>query len=594
MPKIKNDVLYRYFSSNGSLYPLHTEAVDIYEALRVHAEGVFPEKLLAERRPSEGLEIMEYRRKTYQAITKLPVSKVINSFGKIRRSPDWAIKFPEATAKAIIEGETLEEYCTQNLPGFKSLEEWIFGLLLRRNLIDPNSIVAVIPMEVVEQNKYALPVPLIFATDHVIEFREREQWCILKARKKINYLNDVGDLVLGERYYYIDDKEIIIYDQTKAGWEQVMYQKNYTKRMPAWKVKAEVLQTYEDAVLNQSRMHAMVPFLNKAAVADSDLDGSKVQHLYPLFWYIDDKECPQCSGLGTKTATVGGGKTNCVSCKGTGKVPFTPFSHIRINAGKLGAQQTPTPPAGYVQRDTAILELQEKLVEKNNLKALSAINMQFLDQTPLSISGDAKAVDREELNNTVYTVAEDIVYSAEKVIYFINEWRYSTVIPNAKKRREQLPNIATPQNFDLLPENYLLKEVTDARTAKVNPLLIAELESDIAAKKFYNRPSLAENVAMYFDLDPLPGYSADDKMSMLMNKGITPEDYVISNYMAQFIKRAVIEDKDFVKKPYAKKMEVLQSYATEKTTAIDAAAALIDEAKQKVIKEMEQDQPPVE
>lgn len=135
-----------------------------------------------------------------------------------------------------------------------------------------------------------------------------------------------------------------------------------------------------------------------------------------------------------------------------------------------------------------------------------------------------------------------------------------------------------------------MKEVTDARTAKVNPLLIATLEQQLAAKKFYNQPNLAENIQLYFDLDPLPGISVDEKMSLISNNAITKTDFIISSYMASFIKRAMREDADFGKKEYDQQMKVLEGYAKEKEKANDAAAEMIDAEKQRVLEEMKQQQ----
>lgn len=591
MPKISKEDLTRYFTSGGNMYPLYTDTVEKYLELKVHAEGIFPEKLLAKRRPSESLEIMQYRRDTYQPVTKLPVSKVISSFGKIRRSADWAIAYPEKLPAQVTQEESLAVYCSNNMPGFGNLENWTFSILLKQNLIDSNALIAVIPISVVKDNEYAKPVPLLFNSDHVIAFDEQNQYAVLKSRKKVNYLDINNNNTMGDRFYYIDDKEVIIFDQGPGGYVEIFRQVNTMGKMPVWKVRGDLLHQYDNMVLNQSRLHAMVPFLNKAAAGDSDLDGSKIQHLYPLFWYIQSEECTSCKGAGTIPAKTSGEKaTKCDECKGKGKLVFTPFSHLAVSSADIGKQQMPVPPAGFVERDTKILELQEGIVEKNNLKALSAVNMQFLDQTPLSISGDAKQVDREELNNTVYTVAEDIVYSVEKVVYFINEWRYSFIVPNETARKEMLPNIATPENFDLLPEDYLVKEITDAKGGNINPLIIAQLQQQLAQKKFYNNPKLIENLSLYFDLDPLAGMSSDDKLTALTNEGITKQDYVISNYMPQFIRRALIDNKDFVAKSYDDKMVILAKYADEKITSIDKSAKLIQDRKQKVMNELKAQQ----
>ncbi len=586
MPKISQEKLTLYFTSAGSLYPLSVESVKLYNSLRYHADGIFPEHLIKDRRPSESEDILAYRQKTYQPITKLPVSKVITSFGKIRRSKDWNINFPnDEVSGKISSEETLEKYCTENLPGYGSVTNWAFGILLRQNLLDANAVIAVVPTGPIVANEYIKPVPIVFNSDQVIEFNEQERYCILRSKRKVTYMLDKDVFQLGDIFYYIDDKEVIVYEQKQGGWAITFQVPNITGQMTAWKVKAESFQQYDNMSLNRSRIDAMVPFLDEAACDYSDYKGSKIQHLYPLFWYYQDKECNSCKGSGTKPTTEG--SVTCTTCGGGGKIKFSPFAHIEVSAPDLGKSAFPfNAPAGYVTRDVAILELQDKGVDKSMFKSLSAVNMQFLDQTPLSISGDAKNVDREELNNSVYNVAEDLVYSVEKSIFFINEWRYGYLVPDAKTRKAMLPDIAVPENFDLLPADYLMAEVVAARTGKVSPLLIGTLEQQLAAKKFYNEPDLATNIKLCFDLDPLLGMSTDEKMTMLGNNSITQEDVVLSNYLPSFVKRALREHDDFATMEYEKQMEVLTGYVDEKMKSIDKAAKMIEDERQKALDEV--------
>lgn len=586
MPKISNERLQMYFSSNGAQYPLYAESVQLYNALRIHADGDFPKQMIEERRPSETEEILEYRKKTYKPITKGPISRVITSFGKIRRSSDWTIDFPkDKISTRIPDEETLCSYCTNNLPGYGSITDWAFGILLKQNLLDSNAVIAVIPLEEVKNDTFTKPTPILFNSDQVIDFNEREKYCILRSKVKVNYFDDLNNIKQGDKFYYIDENEIVIYEQGRNGYDPIFTQVNTTRQFPAFKVKGEAFKQYDNMSLNRSRMDAIATFLDEAACEYSDLKGSKIQHLYPLFWYFQNKDCGTCNGTGKISSEHG--PVSCKTCGGGGKIKFSPFAHIEVTAPAVGSTAIPfSQPAGYITRDTKILELQEASVDKNIFRALAAINMQFLDQTPLSISGDAKQVDREELNNTVYNSAEDLIYSIDKAIYFINEWRYNYLVPDAVMRKSMLPNIPVPQNFDLLPEDYLMKEVTDARTAKINPLLIATLEQQLAAKKFYNQPDLASNIKLYFDLDPLPGYGVDEKMSLISNKAITLEDFIISSYMASFIKRAIREDKDFAKKEYKVQMDLLAKYAQEKIKANDEAAQMIEDQKQIIMDEM--------
>ncbi len=588
MPKISNDDLQTYFASNGSKYPLFTESVKLYNSLRTHADGIFPDKMIMLRRPSETEEILKYRKDTYKAITKLPVSKVITSLSKIRRSPDWLIDYNAADIPArIISEETLEEYCSKNIPGFGSITDWAFSILLKQNCVDANAVIAVIPIDNLIENEYAKPVPIIFNSDHIVEFNEKTQIAILKSNVTIDFALDSSAAVYSTekayRYYYIDDREVIIYEQSKDGYTPIFQQTHTLGKMPVFKVRGEVFQHVDNKILNRSRLDAMIPFLDEAACEYSDYKGSKIQHLYPLFWYYQNKDCKVCNGTGK----IPGGTTPkvCTSCD-NGKVKFSPFAQLQVEPPAIGNQPNPVPPAGFVARDVAILELQEKSVEKNNYKALAAINMQFLDQTPLTISGEAKNVDREELNNFVYNFAEDIIASIDKTIYFINEWRYFFVVPDKDARATMLPRIPVPQNFDLLPAGYLIEELTKARANKSNPFLVGKLEQEIAEKKFYNNPEIAETIKLFFDLDPLSGWSVDDKMTLIANKAITQEDFIISSYMAQFIKRAQQEDPKFALRKYDEQMKLLKKYAAEKIKANDQAQQMIDEQKQKVIDEL--------
>lgn len=584
--KITDEKLKQYFSSEGSLYALYDECKSEYDKLRIHADGIFPERLIKEKRPNEPPEIFEYRKKTYQPITQLPMSKVITSFSKIRRSPDWAIDYPDKQPATITDEETLEQYCTYNLPGYGSITDWAFGILLKQNLVDANALIAVIPIETpADKSTFYKPIPMLFNSDQVLEYNEKDKWCLVRSKRKVGYM-DQSRYQTGSVFIYIDDQEIIIFEEAGRTYNKVYQQKNIIKQFPVFKVKAESYKQFDNMSLNRSRLNAMIPFLDEAASEYSDFMGSKVQHLYPLFWYFQNKDCIACNGTGKITAkTTGGQQTVCAKCD-NGKIKFSPFASIAVEPSPIGAQNNPVPPAGFVVRDVEILKLQLELVEKNNLKAMSAVNMQFLDQTPLNISGDAKNVDRAELNNTVYNVAEDLIYSIDRVMYFINEWRYFVVVRNVAARKKLLPNIPVPQNFDLLPEDYLMKEVTDAITGKLSPFLIATLQEQLAVKKFYNQPELAGQVKLYFELDPLPAYTVDEKMSMLSNRGITMRDYVLTCYMASFTKRAIRENESFASMNYDEQTKILYGYADAKILENDKAAGMIDKNKLAVVKEL--------
>ena len=81
--------------------------------------------------------------------------------------------------------------------------------------------------------------------------------------------------------------------------------------------------------------------------------------------------------------------------------------------------------------------------DKNNLTleeikqeiwdAYSAVNMEFLMDSPLATSGESKKVDRDELNNFVYTFAEDAVGVLDNAYYLIALMRANARPANAAK-----------------------------------------------------------------------------------------------------------------------------------------------------------------
>jgi hypothetical protein len=310
----------------------------------------------------------------------------------------------------------------------------------------------------------------------------------------------------------------------------------------------------------------------KLHVSTADLQASKVQHMYPLFWYYENGECGKCNGTG-KLPVEEGAPEECKTCKGSGKMKFSPFAYIAVQPPNIAKGETgiPMPPAGYINRDVEILKHQDESIDKHIYKSLASLNMQFLDQTPLSISGDAKQVDREELNNFVYNIAEDIVCIMDKIYKMINDWRYSFAIPDKKARKEMLPEIPVPQNFDLLPSDYLIDNITKSKNNKLSPILIAAMETDYAQKTFYAYPDLAELIALSYKLDPLAGITEDEKMTRLTNNGISEEDYIISSNIISFLRKLMTADPKFEDKTYEEQMKALNTLATAKKKEITKA-----------------------
>lgn len=535
--------------------------------LKVHALGFVPEKLINERRPSESEEIKNYRKQIYVPKTKNPISKVISSLEKIRRSQDWSIQYDASkVSPRIAEGETLYDYCEKNYPIHTSITNWCFSELLKQYLLDANGIVAVIPFSVPEStSEYVKPIATFFGSEQIVNYVENE-YVVLKSKDTSTYTTPEGEIVKtdGAIYYIITRYECLKYEQinVKGDLEQKQVYEHNIGILPAFKVGGLFKERINNDTIYESRIAAMIPSLDEAAREYSDLQAEIVQHIHSEKYGYTNSECSHCRGAGK--VTENGKQATCKHCNGTGSVlNVSPYGMYLIENARAGEAQLPAPPIGYVQKSSEIARLQDERVRQHLLDALSAVNMEFLAETPLSQSGVAKEVDRDELNNFVNAIAEDLVRCLDNVYFFINEYRYLIIVENEIERREMLPNINVPVKYDLLNTNILMQQLTSARNAQLNPVILRAMEIDFAKKQFCTDKSISDMVEATFDLDPLFGVSQENKMTMLSMGGITPIDYVLSCNVAAFVRRAINENEDFYSLSYEKKMEIMRKYAED-------------------------------
>lgn len=552
-------------------YPNKKDCMDLAHALSVHADGEMPGDKIMSRRPSEPEEIKTYRKTIYVPKTKQAISKVIHSLEKIRRAQDWNIKYdPETVPKNIAESETLEKYCESNYPNFTSVTNWAFAELLKRSLIDANGIVAVI-LEKLPQNKseYCKPVARFFGCEQIVEFVE-DEYMVLKSKDTTTYWVETRNgksrriNTNGAIYYILTTTEFVKYEQTGANkYDPKQVYKHNCGRLPAWKVGGIFKARKNNDTIYESRLAGMVPDLDEAAREYSDLQAEIIQHIHSEKYAYTNTECPKCKGMG-HVQGEDGKPVECTHCNGTGKVLNTsPYGIHLIDSARAGELQVPTPPIGYIQKSTDIAKLQDERVRNHIKDALAAVNMEFLAETPIDQSGVAKAYDANELNNFVNSIAEDLVRNIDLVYWFINEYRYSVILPNADKRRAMLPAINVPTKFDIANTTILMQELKAAREAEADPETLRVLETNYAKMQFNTTPEVANRLETIFDLDPLFGIKEENKMTMLQNGGITEKAYIISCNIHAFVRQAIFKDKGFCSKSYEDKMKVLEGFAEE-------------------------------
>lgn len=575
-----------YFSGEKQHY-YYKKAVGFCEDFHPHSEGSYPKHLIECRRPNEPLEVKEYREQIWKAITKPTFSRIISSLAKIRRSQDWSIKYPsnKDDFSKINEEESLESYCEKNFPDFSSVTNWVFDVLLKKYLTDPNGVVFVRPVTTdVEETEYLKPFPNIFECCDVVEFKNNES-AILNNPSGCWYTHK-GKTLKGKSYYVIDTIKYEKWDQVDAKGTMSMVEsyEHGLEKLPVFKMGGLICEAEDGNYLYESRISGILPELDEALREYSDLQAAKVLHVYPERWEFTSTECTTCKGLGRRpnSAWFAGcdssipAQLDCETCRGTGYIAAGPYAKILVKPPSSldPTKQIPNPPAGYVEKDVEIVRIMEESIDRHIYKALSAINFQFLEQTPLNQSGVAKEVDKDELNNTVHAIAEDIVKIMDNIYQLIAYYRYKTLY-SFDEIDNMLPTIAVPERYDIVSATHLEQALDTSKKAKMNPVILNAQEVEYANKRFNNDSSVRDRLQLILQLDPLPNQDEDNKMSMLSNNGITRESYIISSNIHEFVQRALDEDPLFVNKPLKEQKAVMLKYASEIIAAIDSVKKII-------------------
>jgi hypothetical protein len=566
MKEISVEQLKSIFTRNQR-HANYRSTVEMARKLRVHADGLYPDDLIDERRPCESPETKEYRKKIYRPITESTVSKIISSLGKIRRSPDWIIQYDrERMPASIQESETLESYCELHYPTFGSVTNWVFSELLSRYVLDANAVVAVLPQGLpASEREYMEPVAMVFGSEQVLDY-EANQYAVLLSSETVKYSSPQGRNLYndGKVFYLLTPVFVARYEQSNRSQDFALswsYEHHFGA-LPAFKVGGLFFAHKNNDVVYKSRIAGILPHLDEAVREYSDLQAEIVQHIHSEKYVYVYADCPECNGA--CKVFKDNKQTDCPRCHGIGSVrSVTPYGIHEIAPSKVNEKDIPTPPVGYVQKQTDIARLQDERVDKHLYKAMSAINMEFLMETPLNQSGTAKEVDKDELNNLVSAIAEDLVAVMDKVYFYVNEYRYSVILPSEEKRRALLPVIPVPERFDLLQSSHIMAELSAAKTAGVSSVLIRAMEIDYAKKRFNANPEVSYFLQAVYDLDPLAGLTEDEKMSRLNNGGITEIGYIISSNINAFVQRAVKEDAGFYTSDFEQQQAIILKYAQE-------------------------------
>lgn len=552
------------------------EGFEEYTNFSYYADDEYPAELIDKLRPNEHEVVRRYRRETYQPVFCEIFERILNSLQKIQRSDGFIAKYPANENPRITDDETLEYYLTHNFGTQKSLMRWCFNVALKQYVIGANSQCVVWAREPESPTEYRKPFAMIIPTDKIMKVVDGEM--LIWAKDSLYEYKESYERYIKEpqkEFYSIDREKWAKWRVGKYNKVELVEEKPMTLDIVPFFALGGVIEEEEwdeGYIEYQSRFKGILPWLNVATVEFSDLRAEITMHQNSTMWIYEDQQCPSCYGTGYVTRDnqkVKCTNTGCVN----GHIPSSPFDIIRIRPAKenMGEAQAPTPPAGYVQKQTEIAKLQADRIEGYRYKALAAVNMQFLDVAPSAQSGVAKSYDRDETNNTFYGVATDIARIYEGIADLCARWRYSDMGADIQA---MLPKVLIPNTFDVVGAGYLVEEMKMSKDSGINDAVLTQIEKEFIRKRFSDQPQLQNQLFDAYDLDPMSGMTEEEKALRVSNRGASKQDYIISSYITDFVRRAYEEDAAFGEKTSEQKLAVLRKYADEKMKMVNAAAQI--------------------
>ena len=548
--------LLNYISNlvNGNaIHSNYYDNVDQAKQMSVHLKGDDPTHLLKDYRPNEPSEIRDYRLSIYEPITKSQGKRIVNVLAKIQQSSNYTIKFPEQNN--VPEDENLQSYTTENYPFFGSLEKWAFNIALQQDLVDANSLVVVMPLQIPDDSvTYLKPYTFVYRSDQVIDSGFNYHTILLDEK------NLVQETELNI-WLFVTDSQIfkaVQIDPKNLGKVEieVLYEFDFGE-VPAYFMKGD----YREETIPfayDSFISGILAYWNKAVRMDSDLDAQYNQHLY-LERVEMEVECDGGCKLDSETNNrvirlVNDKEVTCKRCNGSGWINGrSPLGVTTVRKDAFDGDGAEFPGVAYIDKPIDIVQLTENKVKELISQGFSSINMDIIDNVGANQSGVAKTIDRSELQSFIMKISDNLFDNILANAYkFTSLWRY-TVVDDAT-----LPVINKPTNFNAMNEAMLVEEI---KTISEAGLDTTQYEMDLIDRRYPNDIGKQLYNKNVLSLDPLAGKTNEEKVDIKLSGGVTQEQFIISSNIRGFILDALEKDEDFLLKDREEKQRVLNDLA---------------------------------
>lgn len=563
--------------------PYYEEAVKTDVGIADTFGSTYPE-FMSIQRPNETESQKKYRKDYFEA-TGNPVSgflgQIEKQLDKVFTSEEFKIVYNE---DSTLGKDSLERYLED---GYYNGNKFIISFkdsLKKTILTQPNSVLSVIPNE--KSGEYANSYFLVASADKVLYYKANE-FCILESELKSEAFDSAGNSIgfVGEVYYLFDSehycvvKNIGVNKEGQPNWTKnktgSSFRKHGFTNLPCKKIGTKIVKSTEDGhELRDSELADSLGFLRKAIMNSMDEVVEHNFHVASQEWALGSTECGACHGTGK---VKGEGKAiACGTCNGAKVVAsFTGDGMnkmiIPVSSSELGgrAERAPTVMGGFIERSETGAKIFSQSFERNMQLALRPFGLEHLLEVPYNQSGSSKSYDMQEGYAFISSMSDHIGMLLKMTINSIATARYKTL--GVARIDNELPEIVLPKSFNLSNSYTLLEKIKEAATYNLPELVVARYTRLLIETESGKNSEEALEYSVRSYLDPLPTANYNEK---LLSRAILGDlRHILSLNIQNIMKRAIIENKGFLKMEYKKQLGIVNTYAQE---ILDVAKVNLD------------------
>jgi hypothetical protein len=541
--------------------PFKKEWVKIYEEIAPHYFGYVP-PILRKTFPNEDKAIYEYRKETYQAKTEACLTDAVNNLSRHLSMAKHSVKFESDLMKAYIADKRVEG---------EQFSQWFLSKFVSNRIIDPNGVLVVnVGGTAFEEMRTDIPVEVFFDFIHStdIVFLDLDlKLLVYKAPAKRWEKNQATEYkIVTDEFYgtaYTATDGTMIVDE---------FYVHDIGMLPAVILGGRpISRNHEGTAYTyyKSDISSAIPYLNDAATSDNQYKSVVNANAFPVK-IVDGVDCVSCNGNGyavnVDAEHPDGTRSNCNTCKGTGKLHIGPLEGIYFRSSDgLSNEGKPLQPIQFISPSVDVIQHLAEYRKSTLEEAKEVLNVD--KAVKFAQSGYAKEIDKEseyinikKISDEVYSKLQDTMQIVQRLVFGSADM--IAVIP--------------PSSFNIKTEAELYDEFKQAITSGAPDFIRKETFIEWLKSRFSTDivgQQLGEIVVLYA---PLTLSTVAERKELFLMQTVEQNDLIKAAFAFNALMKLYNEDRSIVLLPYDEVAARLDAELQPRFDAADAQPENLD------------------